>query len=127
MSSVWYPEIMYEEIEEGLSSKIPFISVPPGEVMPQFLFIFESRETGEFEPGMDGEDLPVSELDLHQYADMAVLKSRLSAKDFDTVRAALGLEPLAQAAAKGAQITSKVRENLDPAPPVNTSHEYGSD
>ena len=95
--------------------------------MPQFLFIFESRETGEFEPGMDGEDLPVSELDLHQYANMAVLKSRLNAKDFDTVRAALGLEPLAQAAAKGAQITSKVRENLDVTPPVNTSHEYGSD
>jgi len=125
--SVWYPEIMYEEVEEGLSSKIPFISVPPEEAMPQFLFIFESRETGEFEPGMDGEELPVSELDLHQYANMAVLKANLNAQDFDTVRAALGLEPLAQAAAKGSRITSRVIENLDAAPAKNSEHEYGSD
>jgi len=123
--SNWYPEIMYEEVEEGLSSKIPFIMVPADETMPSFLFVFESRETGEFEPGMDGEDLPVSELDLHQYADMAVLKNQLNAQDFDKVREALGLEPLASAAAKGAKITSKVKEALGVE--VNPQHEYGSD
>jgi hypothetical protein len=122
----WYPEIMYEEDEDGLSSKIPFIMVPPDEAMPSFLFIFESRETGEFEPGMDGEDLPVSELDLHQYASMAILKNQLNATDFDKVRDALGLEPLAAAAAKGAKITSRVKETLGvDLPPVD--HEYGSD
>jgi len=123
--SNWYPEIMYEEVEEGLSSKIPFIMVPPDEVMPSFLFIFESRETGEFEPGMDGEDLPVSELDLHQYASMAILKNQLNPADFDKVRDALGLEPLASAAAKGAKITSRVKETLGVEPPPE--YEHGSD
>lgn len=124
--SNWYPEIMYEEVDDGLSSKIPLIVVPSDEVMPSFLFVFESRETGEFEPGMDGEDLPVSELDLHQYADMAVLKNQLSSEDYDKVRDALGLEPLATAAAKGAAITSRVKETLEANSPSG-DHEYGSD
>ena len=38
----WVPEIMYEEVEGGVSSNIPFISVPPDEAMPKMLFIFES-------------------------------------------------------------------------------------
>ena len=66
----WYPEICYKESEEGITSRIPFIPVPLGEEMPLMLFVFESKETGEFEPGLDGEPLPVTELDLHQYADM---------------------------------------------------------
>ena len=65
-SKNWVPEIFYEELDEsGLTSHIPFIAVPPEEEMPRMLFIFESRETGEFEPGQDGEDLPVTQLDLH--------------------------------------------------------------
>ena len=109
----WVPEIMYEESgEEGLTSHIPFIPVPADEIMPQILFIFESRETGNFEPGPDGEELPVSEMDLHQYADMNTLKEGLDSKTFDKVRCALGLEPLKQAAAKGKEITNNVRKNL---------------
>ena len=50
----WIPEICYEEDGEGISSHIPFIQVPPEQEMPRFLFIFESQETGEFEPGEDG-------------------------------------------------------------------------
>ena len=110
----WYPEICYEEVEDGLTSRIPFIPVPVGEEMPKMLFVFESRETGEFEPGFDGEDLPVTELDLHQYADMAVLKQNLSATHFDIVRNALGLEPLMDAAAKGKQITDKIKDQAPP-------------
>ena len=121
--SSWIPELMYEEIEGGLTSKIPFIVVPDGEVMPKLLFVFESRETGEFEPGHDGEDLPVSELDLHQYADMATLKENLDTDVYDLVRNALGLEPLVQAAAKGAKITERVQENLG----LGKDLEYGSD
>ena len=121
--SNWIPELMYEEVEDGLTSKIPFIVVPDGEVMPKLLFVFESRETGEFEPGHDGEDLPVSELDLHQYADMATLKESLDVDVYDQVRNALGLEPLAQAAAKGAKITERVQENLG----LGKDLEYGSD
>ena len=109
----WIPEIMYEDNEAtGFSSHIPFIPVPASEEMPQMLYIFESRETGEFEPGPDGEDLPVTEMDLHQYADMAVLKSKLGSSVYDVVRSALGLEPLKTAAEKGTKITENVRKNL---------------
>tara|TARA_B100000131_G_C17895583_1_gene524203 strand:+ start:148 stop:507 length:360 start_codon:yes stop_codon:yes gene_type:complete len=111
----WFPEIMYEDSsqEEGLTSHIPFIPVPESEKMPAFLFVFESRETGEFEPGPEGEDLPVTEMDLHQYADMAVLKENLSQKTYDEVRLALGLEPLTEAVKKGKKITENVRNNLN--------------
>lgn len=111
----WIPEIMYEDAnqEDGLTSHIPFIPVPEYESMPEFLFVFESRETGEFEPGPDGEDLPVTEMDLHQYADMAILKEKLSAQAYDVVRQALGLEPLKTAVEKGKKITDSVRNNLN--------------
>ena len=110
--SKWIPEIMYEETEEGLTSKIPFIQVPTGEEMPHLLFVFESRDTGETEPGPSGEDLPVTELDLHQYASMSILKERLNWVEYDNVRFALGLEPMATAAVKGQQITSNIRVAL---------------
>ena len=55
MNNQWVPEIYYEEADEtGLTSHIPFVAVPDGEEMPRMLFIFESRETGDFEPGPDG-------------------------------------------------------------------------
>ena len=107
--SRWIPEIMYEESEDGLTSKIPFIQVPETEEMPRILFVFESRETGEFEPGPDGEEMPVTELDLHQYANMAALKEKLNWVEYDNVRYALGLEPLKTAAMKGQKITSNIR------------------
>ena len=90
----WIPEIVYEEADDGLTSNIPFISVPQGQNMPKILFIFESRETGEFEPGSEGEELPVTEIDLHQYADMNTLRDSLSSNLYNEVRVALGLEPL---------------------------------
>ena len=107
--SRWIPEIMYEESEDGLTSKIPFIQVPTTEEMPGILFVFESRETGEFEPGPAGEEMPVTELDLHQYANMATLKEKLNWVEYDNVRNALGLEPLKTAAMKGQKITSNIR------------------
>jgi hypothetical protein len=118
----WYPEICYEESDEGVTSRIPFIPVPAGEVMPPMLFVFESRETGELEPGPQGEDLPVIELDLHQYADMAILKGNLSAEHYDIVRGALGLESLNQASEKGARITQTIKDNV-----TKPQLEYGSD
>ena len=96
-NSNWVPEIFYEEADEsGLTSHIPFITPPDDEEMPKMLFIFESRETGEFEPGPDGEDLPVTQLDLHQYADMAILKEGLDVATYDKVRNVLGLQTLAE-------------------------------
>jgi hypothetical protein len=109
--SNWIPEILYEESEEGTSS-IPFIMVPENEVMPSLLYMFESRDTGKKEPGLEGEEVPVFEWDLHQYADMLILKSNLDSDTYDKVRYALGLESLAVASEKGSRIGTKVKENL---------------
>ena len=75
-------------------------------------FIFESRETGEFEPGPRGEDLPVTEMELHQYAAMHVLKESLNAETYDIVRAALGLAPMKEAVRAGKKVTNDVRINI---------------
>jgi len=112
--SNWVPEIAYEEADGGVTSSIPFITVPSEEEMPKVLFIFESRDTGEIEPGSEGEDVPVFELELHQYVDMAVLKAGLTGPEYDRVRYVLGLQPLAQASTAGKKITEAVRKNLVP-------------
>jgi hypothetical protein len=119
MSEQWVPEILYEEAEEGLTSKIPFVSVPDDEEMPMVLYVFESRETGEIEPGPEGEDLPVTEITLHQYCDMEALKKGLTPIEYDNVRWVLGLGPFADAAAKGKEITQSVREKLGYNPQNN--------
>ena len=109
----WYPEIMYEESEDGVSSKIPFVLVPEDKKMPEILFVFESRESGEFEPGLDGNPVPILEMDLHQYADMKVLKEGLPLELFDQVRLCLGLKPMAEAVSAGRKITDNVRKNIE--------------
>lgn len=111
-SKHWIPEICYEESEEGITSNIPFINVPLEEQMPKVVFIFESKDTGEVEPGDDGSDLPVYEMNLHQYADMSILKEGLSPLEYDNVRRVLGLEPLLSAIEKGKKITDSVRKSL---------------
>ena len=108
----WIPEIMYEETEEG-SSHIPFIMVPAEETMPRLLFIFESRDTGEFEPNDMGDPVPIFEMDLHQYADMLVLKEGLDEETYDKGRGCLGLQPIREAAAAGQKITDKIRKNVE--------------
>ena len=111
MKTKWIPEIMYEDSEEG-SSHIPFIMVPTDEVMPNLLYIFESRDTGEIEPGLEGNPVPVFEWDLHQYGDLNTLKNNLDKKTYDKVRIALGLEPIDVASEKGKKITNKIKDNL---------------
>jgi hypothetical protein len=107
----WVPEIMYEEGQAA--SNLPFIQVPQDEEMPKLLFMFESRQTDESEPGPDGEDLPVFEWDLHQYADMAVLKDSLRPELYDEVRVALGLQTMNEAVSAGQQISQNVRNTLE--------------
>ena len=107
----WVPEIYYEETEEGVTSHIPFIAVPPDETMPKVLFMFESRETGEEEVGPDGAPLPIFDLDLHQYGNMNTLRDNLPSGLYDQVRQSLGLEPLSEAMQKGEKITENIREN----------------
>ena len=113
MTSQWIPEIVYEEAEDGLSSRIPFVMVPKDETMPKVLFIFESRDTGEFEPNNEGDPVPIVEMDLHQYADMNFMKKGLPSEVYDMVRAALGLEPLAIAKEKGTKITDSIRKKVE--------------
>lgn len=108
----WIPEIMYEESDDGMTSNIPFIMVPQEEIMPKVVFIFESRETGEYEPNEEGDPVPIMEMDLHQYADMLILKEGLDEDTYDKVRQVLGLEPLRQAVSKGKKITENIRKNL---------------
>lgn len=91
---MWQPEIMYEEPQEGQDQNFPFIPVPEGQVMPRLLYIYESRQTGETETDADGTSYPVMHWDMHQYADMAVLKARLPEEVFDQVRVSLGLDPM---------------------------------
>jgi len=109
----WVPEIMYEEDIHGVSQTLPFILVPPDEAMPRFILLWEHRDTGEIEPGPDGEDLPIVEADLRQYARMDVLKDKLSEKAYDDVRLALGLAPLKEASAAGRKISASVRDNVE--------------
>ena len=90
--SNWIPEILYEE-DNGLTQQLPFIPVPPGEEMPKLLFIFESRETGEYEPDEFGNESPIVDLDLHQYVNMNLLKSILGSDSLNSIRKSLGLEP----------------------------------
>jgi hypothetical protein len=104
----WIPEIVYEEGE----GQLPFIHVPPDQEDPKLLFIFISHQTGEFEPGSDGEEVPVLEMDLKQFVDLSLLKNGLNEQEYDKVRSVLGLEPLRQAAEKGKKITQAVRENV---------------
>ena len=109
----WIPEIMYEESSGDGASNLPFIQVPQGEEMPKLLFMFESRQTEETEPGPEGEPLPVYEWDLHQYANMAVLKEALRPALFDEVRVSLGLQPMSEAVAAGQQISQNVRNTQE--------------
>ena len=104
----WIPEIVYEEGE----GQLPFIHVPPNQEDPKLLFIFMSHETGEFEPGSDGEEVPVLEMDLKQFVDLGLLKTGLTEQEYDKVRSILNLEPLRVATAKGEKITQSIREKI---------------
>lgn len=108
----WQPEIMYED-GDGASSRFPFVLVPAGQEMPKILYIIESRDSGERETLEDGSEHPVMDMEMHQYADMVLLKQNLDPGTFDAVRQALGLEPLAVATAKGEKITESIRKNLE--------------
>ena len=108
----WFPEIFYEEDNDGIAGNLPFIQVPEDKEMPGMLFVFASKETGESEPGLDGEPVPIIELDLHQYANMNYIKEGLDAETYDKVRLVLGLEPMVEAAEKGTKITEKIRQNV---------------
>lgn len=105
-SSKWIPEIMYEENKEGVSGGFPFIDVPSDKNMPSCLFICEARKVFE-------EDSEVEkELTFHSYANMTLLKQKLSSEIFDLVRLSLGLNPLTEAEEEGKEITAAINNNV---------------
>ena len=90
----WIPDIVYEENESGETETIPLIDVPKEKKMPKSIPIWESRRTGKFEPGSQGQEVEIVERDLHLYIDMHFMKEKLSPEDLDKVRVALGMKPL---------------------------------
>lgn len=108
----WIPSIEYESDESGEVSDLPFINVPMEHAMPSLLWFWEHRETGEFEVGPKGKELPIVERDLHQYVDMKKLYSFLSPEMYDKFRVTLGLKPLKVATKEGQQLTNKIKENI---------------
>ena len=109
----WVPEICYEDYaEDSLTNGLPFIQVPPGKEVPDVMFFFASQETGEFEPGLDGEPEPIVEMELLQFACMKYLQAGLSEEDFDKVRTCLGLLPVNEARKKGLKKAVKQAEDI---------------
>jgi len=107
-SKQWIPELMYQE-----DSQIPFVEVPPDQTMPDKLFVWEFKQTGEYEPGPSGEDVPICDADIHIYFNYKVAKQVLGPELLDKVRVAFGLEPLEKATEKGKQITDNVVANAE--------------
>ena len=101
-------EISYQE-----DSQIPFVEVPVGEKMPSTLFMWSFSQTGEFEPGPAGEDVPICDADLHIYFNYGVAKEVLGLEILDKIRVAFGLESLEKATEKGKKITENVIANAE--------------
>jgi hypothetical protein len=99
----WIPELVYQD-----DSPIPFVEVPESEDMPDKLFVWEYKHTGEVEPGPEGEEVPVCSMDIHMYFDYSKAKEILDEEMLDVLRTAFGLEPLKTAAEKGEAITNRV-------------------
>lgn len=99
----WMPEIVYSE-----DSPVPMIEVPVDQDMPEKLFFWIYKQTGEFEPGPEGEEVPVCDMDIHMYFNYNKLKEVLPLETLDQIRVSFGLEPLNKASEKGQKITNKV-------------------
>lgn len=105
MKNKWMPEIYYEETHEGPTSGLPFIKVPEDHSMPGCLFMCEVRDVSN--------DEVEKEIAIHSYANMMLLKEKLSESHYDVVRQALGLLPLKEATQKGQKINGKINKNID--------------
>lgn len=110
----WVPEIMYEEYDEdSISGGLPFIQIPEDKEMPDILFMFGSKDTGQYEPDEEGEAQQIVEMELYQFANMQYLKDGLDEETYDKVRACLGLEPLSAATSKGMKQSEKILNTND--------------
>jgi len=103
------PVILYESEEQAL----PYIEIEQEDDMPPTLFIQEYKHTGEFEPGTDGEDQSIVDINMHMYVNMEFLKTKLSSDLYDTVRVCMGLKPVKEARLEGQKILDKATENVN--------------
>ena len=109
----WVPEICYEEYETAdLTNGLPFIQIPENKEVPDVMFFFASKETGEYDVGAEGEPEPIVEMEPYQFACMKYLQDGLSAEDYDKVRICLGLLPIDEARQKGLKIASKQAKDI---------------
>ena len=115
-NSKWVPNIYYEEKNEGITGGLPFIDVPYGRNMPGCLFICESKDyrdlSQETKDNLDLEHLE-REIVMHSYANMTILRQKLSPELFDEVRVAIGLQPLQIALLEGTKKTMEIQKNID--------------
>jgi len=112
----WIPNIYYEETPDGVTGGLPFIDVPYGRSMPGCLFICEAKDyrdlSQETKDHMDLDHLE-KEIVVHSYANMTILKNKLTPELFDEVRLAIGLQPLQKAVLEGAKKTLEIQKNVD--------------
>ncbi len=109
------PEILYEApTKDGQkTSPIPYIEVAKNKIMPPVLFIFEYKETGEHESDENGRPQMIVDQIPHKYFDLEFVKEKLSPELFDTIRTALGMQPLKEAQRSGQKILDKVLAKTD--------------
>ena len=108
----WIPEIVYTQTADGKSSKIPSMNLPKGYDAPSVLFVFSNKETDEKDVNEVGEEVPVVEVELMQYANINLLRDNLPVSTYNEIRQALGLKSLEEALSAGKKITDTVRKNL---------------
>ena len=112
----WIPNIYYEETPDGVTGGLPFIDVPYGRSMPGCLFICEAKDyrdlSQETKDNLDLEHLE-REIVMHSYANMTILRQKLSPELFDEVRMAIGLQPLQIALLEGTKKTMEIQKNID--------------
>jgi len=108
------PTILYEEPRAGEKPNIlPYIEVSQDGKMPPVLFIFEYRQTGEFEPNSSGDPTEIVDQIPHKYVDMEHLKDKLPPHLNDMIRTLLGMKALKEAQKDGQVVLDKVNKNVE--------------
>jgi hypothetical protein len=88
------------------------MNLPKGYDAPSVLFVFSNKETDEKDVNEAGEEVPVVEVELMQYANINLLRDNLPVSTYNEIRQALGLKSLEEALSAGKKITDTVRKNL---------------
>lgn len=108
------PTILYEEPKQGHKPSIlPYIEVTQNGKMPPVLFIFEYRQTGEFEPDSNGNPVEIVDQIPHKFVDLELLKEKLPPHLNDMIRTLLGMKPLKEAQKDGQVVLDKVNKNIE--------------